>query len=187
AQARAGIFGDFFSERPARAVYTRDGFNGGTPSSLLPGVRRPLPRPAPRLTSIEALEGAERFFARIDESPLLRRDPHIGSNSWVVHGDITASGNPILANDPHLSLLSPGVWWYVHLNTERMGGEDAIDAQGVAFAGLPGVVLGFNRDLAWSATTTGYDVTDVYAEAVTYRNDGSAEEPEWVPVSVRFD
>src|SRR5690606_23214385 len=81
AQARAGIFGDFFSERPARAVYTRDGFNGGTPSSLLPGVRRPLPRPAPRLTSIEALEGAERFFARIDESPLLRRDPHIGSNS----------------------------------------------------------------------------------------------------------
>src|SRR5690606_2715786 len=97
------------------------------------------------------------------------------------------SGNPILANDPHLSLLSPGVWWYVHLNTERMGGEDAIDAQGVAFAGLPGVVLGFNRDLAWSATTTGYDVTDVYAEAVTYRNDGSAEEPEWVPVSVRFD
>src|SRR5690606_3310187 len=88
---------------------------------------------------------------------------------------------------PHLSLISPGVWWYVHLNTERMGGEDAIDAQGVAFAGLPGIVLGFNRDLAWSATTTGYDVTDVYEETVTFRNDGTEEDPEWVPVSVRFE
>src|SRR5690606_10304536 len=84
------------------------------------------------------------------------------------------------------SLISPGVWWYVHLNTERMGGEDAIDAQGVAFAGLPGVVLGFNRDLAWSATTTGYDVTDVSDETVTFRP-GPGDEPECVPISVRFN
>ncbi len=184
-EARAGLYADFFSERQARRVYTRDGFNDATPSVFLPDTRRPLPRSS-RLPALRALDGAERYFARIDESPLLRRDPHIGSNSWVVHGDLTASGNPILSNDPHLSLISPSVWWYVHLNTERMGGEDAIDAEGVAFAGLPGVVLGFNRDLAWSATTTGYDVTDVYDETVTFR-DGTGDEPECVPVSVRFN
>lgn len=189
--ARVGAFADLWSALPARRVYTREGFPGvakGGPSPtppLRPGLPRPLPAAA-TLPPIAALDGAERFFERLDANPLLRRDPHIGSNSWVVHGDLTESGNPILANDPHLALISPAVWWYVHLNTERMGGEDAIDAQGVAFAGLPGVVLGYNRDLAWSATTTGYDVTDVYAEAVTYRA-GAAGEPAWVPVSVAFD
>lgn len=191
--ARAGIFADFFSERQARRVYTRDGFNDGTTDALLPGlepVRRPrLPRPRAEveLASIELLDRGARFFERLERHPYLARDPHVGSNSWVVHGDITESGNPILSNDPHLSLISPGVWWYVHLNTARMGGEDAIDVQGVSFAGLPGVVLGYNRDLAWSATTTGYDVTDVYAETVTFENTGSSTEPVWVPRSVRFD
>jgi penicillin amidase len=187
--ARAGAFADLWSARQARRVYTRDGFPAEDGPAPTPPPRPGLPTPATpaaALPPIAALDGAERFFARFDDNPLLRRDPHIGSNSWVVHGDVTASGNPILSNDPHLSLISPGVWWYVHLNTERLGGEDAIDVQGVAFAGLPGVVLGYNRDLAWSATTTGYDVTDVYAEEVTFRA-GGAGEPEWIPVSVAFD
>lgn len=187
--ARDGAFADLWSARQARRVYTRDGFPTDPSPAPTPPPRPGFPtpsRPAGILPSIAALDGAERFFARMDDRPLFRRDPHIGSNSWVVHGDVTASGNPILANDPHLSLISPGVWWYVHLNTERMGGEDSIDAQGVAFAGLPGVVLGYNRDLAWSATTTGYDVTDVYSELVTFRP-GLESEGEWVPVSVAFD
>jgi penicillin G amidase len=188
--SRAGAFADLFSEIPARRVYTRDGFNDGTTMALLPGGgRRPRIRPEiPNLPRppVELFDRGLRFFDRLAQNPLFTRDPHIGSNSWVVSGTHTASGNPILSNDPHLSLISPGVWWYVHLNTARMNGEDMIDAQGVAFAGLPGVVLGYNRDLAWSATTTGYDVTDVYTETVTLRNDGTVEEPSWVPVSVRF-
>src|SRR5262249_23480712 len=71
--------------------------------------------------------------------------------------------------------------------TAEKNGERALDTEGVAFAGLPGVVLGFNRKLAWSATTTGYDVTDVYAETVTFRNDGTPQAPAWTPVSVRFN
>lgn len=186
--ARAGVFADFWSETQARRVYTRDGFNDGTTTAILPGARRPrIARDAPRaeLPSIALLERGERFFDRLGRNPLFARDPHVGSNSWVVHGDLTASGNPILSNDPHLSLISPGVWWYVHLNTAENGGD--VDAQGVAFAGLPGVVLGFTRELAWSATTTGYDVTDVYDEVVTFRNDGTAAAPVWVPVSVAFE
>jgi len=182
--ARAGIYADFFTDKPARAIYTRDdGFpNVGTDTGTRAKRSAALGGPAidPR-----ALAGAEQFFARLDDNVLTRRDPHVGSNSWVVSGDHTASGHPILANDPHLSLIAPPVWWFVHLNTAQAGGEKMIDAEGVAFAGLPGVVLGFNRDLAWSATTTGYDVTDVYAERVTYRA-GTGDEPAWVPVSVRF-
>ena len=189
--ARAGLFADFFSTMQARPIYTRDdGFNDGTTMAFLPDITRPiLPPSEPRLrVPDQVLENGRRFFERLDRNPYLAmaHDEHIGSNSWVVAGTHTANGNPILSNDPHLSLISPAVWWYVHLNTERMGGEDMIDAQGVTFAGLPGVVLGYTRNLAWSATTTGYDVTDVYAEEITFRNDGDAVTPDWVPITVRY-
>ena len=179
-QARVGLWGDFFSEVQARRVYTDDGFPEGETFSA---IIQP-----PRLPALDtaALRGARSFYDRLDRNPLFFHDEHVGSNSWVVSGDHTASGNPILSNDPHLSLTSPGVWWYVHLNTAQMEGEDDIDVQGVAFAGLPGVVLGYNRDLAWSATTTGYDVTDVYQETVTFRYVGAGG-VEWEPVSVAFE
>ena len=185
--ARAGIHADFFTAKPARASFTTDsGFpnvasDSGSRARVIKGPRAPAPLPDPR-----ALAGASAWFTSLDDNPLLRRDPHVGSNSWVVSGDHTASGNPILSNDPHLSLIAPPVWWYVHLNTAQQNGERMLDAQGVAFAGLPGVVLGFNRNLAWSATTTGYDVTDVYDEQITFRNDGTVPDPVWVPVSARF-
>ncbi len=182
-ESRAGIFGDFYSEVQARRVYTRDGLPASDPFTTAPLIfERELPAFTP-----EALRGAQTFFDRLDTNPLFRRDEHVGSNSWVVSGAVTESGNPILSNDPHLGLTSPGIWWYVHLNTAEMGGEDDVDVQGVAFAGLPGVVLGYNRDLAWSATTTGYDVTDVYSEVVTYRYEGADVDPPWVPVSVSFE
>lgn len=184
--ARAGVFGDFWSVVQARRVYTRDGFNDGTTSAFLPPVGQPRLPGSLANFSVAALDGGARFFDRLDANPFMRRDPSHGSNSWVVHASHTANGHAILSNDPHLTLFAPPVWWYVHLNTARMGGERMIDAQGIAFAGLPGVVLGYNRHLAWSATTTGYDVTDVYAEEVTFRNDGTAEAPRWTPVSARF-
>ncbi|MBE7453966.1 MAG: penicillin acylase family protein [Kofleriaceae bacterium] len=196
--ARVGLHADFFTDRPARAVFTSDGFPNLTTDTgsraRAGGDRRPgaarAAEPAPATLAdplrARALAGAQAFFDGLEDNLLLRRDPHVGSNSWVVAGDHTASGYPILSNDPHLSLIAPPVWWYVHLNTAQAGGERMVDALGVAFAGLPGVVLGFNRDLAWSATTTGYDVTDVYDEQIVFRNDGSVAAPVWVPVAARF-
>ncbi|MBZ0231588.1 MAG: penicillin acylase family protein [Deltaproteobacteria bacterium] len=187
--ARAGVHADFFTSKPARPAFTTDsGFpNTGTDTGSRARVVGPeLPAAPARLPDPRSLAGAQAFFDGFEDNLLLRRDPHVGSNSWVVSGDVTASGNPILSNDPHLSLIAPPVWWYVHLNTAHQDGERALDTQGVAFAGLPGVVLGFNRDLAWSATTTGYDVTDVYDEEITFRNDGTMQAPVWVPVSARF-
>lgn len=179
---RAGMYPDVFGDLPARDVYTRDGFNDGTTSAFLPDFRERPALPPMRLPPVATLDGAAPFFERMDERfrALGMGDEHRGSNNWLVSGSLTASGHPIMSNDPHLSLISPPVWWYVHLNTARLGGEDAIDAEGVAFAGLPGVVLGFNRHIAWGATTTGYDVTDVYLETITEGSGGA-------PDTVLFD
>jgi penicillin amidase len=181
---RAGIHRDLFSELPARRVYTRDGFNDGT-SMALPRPDRLRPERARDpmvLPPVATLRGAQDFLDRTEATfeRLGFGDESRGSNNWLVAASLTANGNPIMSNDPHLSLISPSVWWYVHLNTARMGGEDMIDVQGVAFAGLPGVILGFNQHIAWGATTTGYDVTDVYLEQITEGTGGA-------PDTVAFD
>ncbi|MFC7227017.1 penicillin acylase family protein [Salinirubellus salinus] len=89
-------------------------------------------------------------------------EPGIGSNSWVVSGEHTDSGTPIVANDPHLGLTVPPVWYEQHLVVED-GGERSLDVRGVAFPGLPVVVIGQNRDVAWGFTNVGADQTDLYS------------------------
>nr|WP_240148816.1 penicillin acylase family protein [Halorubellus sp. JP-L1] len=89
----------------------------------------------------------------------------IGSNSWVVGGEYTASGDPVLANDPHLDLRVPPIWYEQHVVVE---GER--DVRGVTFPGVPFVVIGRNDAGAWGFTNTGYDVIDFYTYET--RNDG---------------
>jgi len=160
---RAGIFYDFWNFAPAEDVTTKAGF-----SLYDSGTKKPSNKIGPpRLPSREVLTGALKFRKAIDRVHELIGGPSgdRGSNNWTVLGSKTASGNPIMANDPHLSLPSPGVWWYAHLNTMRAGGD--WDVQGVSFAGMPIVVLGYNRNIAWGATVTNYDVSDVYHETIT--------------------
>ncbi len=85
-----------------------------------------------------------------------------GSNNWVVSGDLTASGRPIVSNDTHLALRNPAVFYHVHLSTKLAGGD--VNVGGVNFAGAPGVVLGHNDHAAWGATVFYSDVTDFYVE-----------------------
>lgn len=82
--------------------------------------------------------------------------PGLGSNSWVVNGEHTASGGPILANDPHLTLSSPPVWYEVGLETPDFA------SRGVTFPGTPFVVIGRNRDASWGFTNVPADVMDFY-------------------------
>ncbi|ELZ91430.1 penicilin amidase [Haloferax mucosum ATCC BAA-1512] len=90
-------------------------------------------------------------------------DPTYGSNNWVVSGEHTASGDPILANDPHLGLSVPPVWYEMHLSTPET------DVRGVGFPGIPLVIIGRTADAAWGVTNVGGDFTDLY----TYdRRDG---------------
>ncbi|MBP2239762.1 penicillin amidase [Cytobacillus eiseniae] len=81
-----------------------------------------------------------------------------GSNNWVVSGEKTASGKPLLADDPHLSLSTPSIWYQMHLQSPNM------NVSGVIFAGIPGIILGHNEHVAWGVTNTGPDVQDLYIE-----------------------
>ena len=80
----------------------------------------------------------------------------IGSNSWVVSGQYTESGAPIVANDPHLSLMAPPVWYEMTLRT------DDVSVRGVTFPGVPFVVIGENDAGAWGFTNAGADAIDFY-------------------------
>ena len=88
----------------------------------------------------------------------------IGSNNWVVDAAHSSTGRPLLAGDPHLPFQLPAIWYEVQLH----GGD--YDVYGASLPGLPGVFIGFNRNIAWSETNTGADVTDFYRETVNPAN-----------------
>lgn len=99
----------------------------------------------------------------------------IGSNSWVVSGDHTVSGKPLLANDPHLSATLPSVWYQMGLHCKVISQKCQYNVSGYTFAGMPGVIIGHNEDIAWGMTNSGVDVTDLYLEKLTgngYEYDG---------------
>ncbi|MHB9090990.1 MAG: penicillin acylase family protein, partial [Chloroflexota bacterium] len=82
----------------------------------------------------------------------------LGSNNWAISGRRTASGRPILANDPHLGVQLPPVWYEVHL----VGG--GYDVAGFSLPGIPGVIIGHNQRIAWAVTNAGPDVQDFFVE-----------------------
>ncbi len=124
----------------------------------------------------EEQEAVERAAAAADVVPdLLGSGDGIGSNSWVVSGEHTVSGEPMLANDPHLGVSQPGIWYQMGLHCRSVTEDCPFDVSGFTFAGVPGVVIGHNRDIAWGLTNLDPDVTDLYLEQVegrTYLYDG---------------
>ncbi|MBK5911577.1 hypothetical protein CCR85_08760 [Rhodothalassium salexigens] len=121
-----------------------------------PGDDRP---PLPDLAAL--YDGAA--LARLDSSETAPPPPDAGSNNWVVDGSRTASGKPILANDPHLGLNTPSLWYLAHL---RLTGADGTvkNGVGVTMPGVPAIILGRNDRLAWGFTNTGPDTQDLYLE-----------------------
>lgn len=110
---------------------------------------------------------------------LVGRGAGIGSNSWVVSGEHTATGSPMLANDPHLGLAAPSIWAQVGLHCDAVGDACPFDVTGFSFAGFPGVIIGHNPGLAWGITNLGADVTDFFVERTqddTYQVDGTWNE-----------
>ncbi len=116
---------------------------------------------------------------------LVGRGEGTGSNSWVVSGEHTASGKPMLANDPHLALSQPNVWAQVGLHCETVDDACPFDVAGFSFAGFPGVIIGHNGDLAWGLTNMGADVTDFFIERV--RDDTYQRGDDWQPLDVRTE
>jgi penicillin amidase len=146
------------------------------------GTRKPQ-RPAYTAGQRDALARLQRGLDRMP--PLLGRGDGIGSNSWVVDGRHSATGAPLLANDPHLGVGLPGIWMQMGLHCRTVSEACPLDVAGFTFSGLPGVVIGHNADIAWGFTNLGADVTDLYLERV--RGDEWRYDGRWRPLRTRTE
>jgi penicillin amidase len=149
----------------------------GTPATVdyvelyrLMGARQAgLPQAAGRLAALAPRLG----FAATDD---------VGSNSWVAAGTRTVSGKPLLANDPHLGLTAPSLWYFAALVAPGM------QVIGATLPGVPGVLLGRNERVAWAFTNTGADQQDLYLERVNPENAGEYATPQgWSAFTSRVE
>jgi len=99
-----------------------------------------------------------------------------GSNSWVVAGWRTEAGKPLLANDPHLEISLPSVWYEIHLRCP------SLNVIGVSFPGVPGVLIGHNDSIAWGITNSFADVQDLYIEKFDSTRDMYLDVDGWKPL-----
>ncbi len=116
---------------------------------------------------------------------MLGKGDGIGSNSWVVDGEHSSTGKPILANDPHLGVTLPGIWVQMGLHCRTVSADCPLDVGGFTFSGVPGVVIGHNADIAWGFTNLGPDVSDLYLERV--RGDEWRYDGKWRPLRTRTE
>ncbi len=117
----------------------------------------------------EALGGIdiETLHAALPAMP----DRENGSNNWVVSGTRSETGKPLLANDPHLSLGAPSLWYFAHMKAP------GLDVIGATLPGVPAVVLGRNDRIAWGFTNTGPDTQDLFIERIDPANPGRYATP----------
>ena len=124
----------------------------------------------------------EELLGKVD-SLITSQGEGVGSNSWVVSGEHTDTGKPLLANDPHLGAALPSVWTQMQLRCSTVSDACPFDVAGFSFSGLPGIVIGHNQDIAWGFTNLTTDVADLFVESIegdTYWYDN-----EWHDMTVR--
>ena len=109
----------------------------------------------------------------------------IGSNSWVVAPERSATGSALLANDPHLGPVQPSLWHQVALRCEPRTDACPYHVTGFSFSGFPGVIIGHNDRIAWGFTNLGTDVTDLFVERLD--GDRYLTEDGWVNLEVRTE
>ncbi|MEE8378125.1 MAG: penicillin acylase family protein [Candidatus Aminicenantaceae bacterium] len=99
-----------------------------------------------------------------------------GSNNWVISGERTNSGKPLLANDPHLEISIPPIWFEIHLKSPT------INVIGVSLPGVPFVLIGHNDFIAWGITNSAADVQDLFIEKLNDSKDKYLDENGWKPL-----
>jgi len=144
-------------------------------ASAIPAVRPAPVVPSPRadVNNKDARTVYGEVAAALDQLPVMvGRGEGVGSNSWVVGPERSSTGKPLLANDPHLGVGIPGIWYQTGLHCRNVSEACPFDVAGFSFAGLPGIVIGHNQSISWGFTNLGPDVSDFYLEQVsgeTYR------------------
>ncbi|MGB2636155.1 MAG: penicillin acylase family protein [Candidatus Acidiferrum sp.] len=160
------VVGDPHAEKDPRAQSDRDPDEDDDemdPEDVLKAQRErdasPASASAPDVTS--ALASEVQVWLRESQQEIRHS---LGSNNWVVNGEHTASGKPLLANDMHLELSLPPIWYEVHLTSPDW------NVKGFALPGAPMVVVGHNDRIAWGFTNNGADVLDLYIETFNPAN-----------------
>lgn len=140
------------------------------PDSLLPIVPKGTVFDAPGINPLPPATADSLYFVKKDTvkvTQYTKPNPLNGSNNWVVSGSKTASGVPILCNDPHLELTFPSVWYEMQITTPNL------NVYGVTFPGSPNVIIGFNDNIAWGVTNAQRDVKDYYQ--IEFKDDSRKE------------
>ncbi len=127
-------------------------------------------------------------LAGLDGADGIAGDHQVGSNNWVVGPSKTATKTALLANDPHLGIGMPSVWYMNGLRCRAVSGDCPYDVVGVTFPGVPGVVLGHNAKIAWGATNVDPDVEDLFSIEVDPANPANyLVAGESIPFEVRHE
>jgi penicillin G amidase len=140
--------GELVRARMARTVSTDD------MAVLYPDYPKDAPRTLAAMTPLYRQLPLDPLYATLPAA----LGPHYASNNWVVDGTHSASGKPLLANDPHLGFSTPGFWYLARLKTPEH------DIEGATVAGTPLVIVGHNEKIAWGFTTTTADIEDLFIE-----------------------
>jgi penicillin amidase len=163
-----------------RLAFASQGLTPAEIADLMPPDPDVAPPPLPDLASLYPI----RKTGPQKQASIPIVDAMIGegaSNNWVVAGARTKSGKPLLANDPHLRLAAPSIWYLAHLALERADGM-LVSSAGATLPGVPHVVVGRSNTLAWGFTNTGPDVQDLFIEKINPDNPKEYLTPEgWRP------
>ncbi len=176
-------FSDLWARRPLEesAILPLDWI---PPSPALDGVaKRSVPvmlaRPSlrDRLNIAPVIRRLHEKLQRIEGLQSLILGPgvigdQIGSNNWVVGPSLTTGGNALLSNDPHLGMTQPATWYLAQLDATTHG-RGQTHVAGITFAGIPWPLLAQNEHIAWGATTTVMDFSDLYVETLVKDGDGN--------------
>jgi len=155
----------------ARLAYAAQGLKAAEIEDLMPTDAADRAPPLPELAELYPLQRAAGVRRRAATGLQEMAIGEGASNNWVVSGARTRSGKPLLANDPHLGLTAPSVWYLAHLALQQPG-EAPVNVVGASLAGAPLIVLGRTDRIAWGYTNTGTDVQDIFIEKVNPDNSG---------------
>ncbi|MBS1609018.1 MAG: penicillin acylase family protein [Bacteroidetes bacterium] len=153
--------------------------------SLIPIVPKGTLFEAPGIVPVRPSSADTLYFGKTDTAKVANYaelNPHNGSNNWAVSGAKTASGHPILCNDPHLELSFPSIWYEMQLHSPT------VNAYGVTFPGTPNVIIGFNDNVSFGFTNAERDVMDFYS--VKFKDDSKKEywfNGQWKPAKLRIE
>ncbi|MEM6576573.1 MAG: penicillin acylase family protein, partial [Pseudomonadota bacterium] len=125
----------------------------------------------------EQLTLAENLLGKMRSNPVMNRileqgPEEKGSNIWMISGALTDTGSPIIANDPHLSLDTPSVFYPIHINVRDADGNEPLNVAGVAFTGAPLSAPGCNATLCWGSTVNPIDEGDFFFETLRFNTLG---------------